>query len=152
VVAWWEYVVLKVPVSELYWVRTGAAVVAGDTRTDSFTEFFADVQPRLNRALVAALGTQDGLEATQEALAWGWEHWDELGAMNNPAGYLYRVGRSRARRLRRRPPVLPPIGTGRDLPWVEPGLPTALARLSEKLNRPGKVGDFWPWKRGWSHE
>jgi RNA polymerase sigma-70 factor (ECF subfamily) len=107
-------------------------VVAERTGADSFTEFFTDVQPRLNRALVAALGAQDGVEATQEALVWGWEHWDELCAMDNPAGYLYRVGRSRARRWWRRPKVLPPIRSGEGLPWVEPGLPAALARLSEK--------------------
>ena len=107
-------------------------MVAEDTLTESFTEFFATVQPRLRRALVAALGAQEGSEAAQEALTWGWEHWDELRSMGNPAGYLYRVGRSRARRLRTRTGHLPPVRSDASLPWVEPSLPRALGRLSEK--------------------
>ena len=42
-----------------------------------------------------------------EALAFGWEHWNRVREMDNPCGYLYRVGRSRAdapRELR-----LPPV-------------------------------------------
>ena len=52
--------------------------------------------------------------------------------MNNSVGYLYRVGQSRARRLRRlyrRPAVLPSPQSDR-APWVEPALPAALADLS----------------------
>lgn len=107
-------------------------VVAEDTLKDSFTGFFTAVQPRLRRALVAALGTQEGSEATQEALTWGWEHWDELRSMENPAGYLYKVGRSRARRFRSQARRLPAIRSDASLPWVEPALPGALGRLSEK--------------------
>lgn len=51
--------------------------------------------------------------------------------MRNPAGYLYRVGRRRTRRLRRRPPDLPRLRPGRE-PWVEPGLVRALSHLSER--------------------
>lgn len=103
-----------------------------DTKAASFTEFFAAVQPRLRHALAAALGADVGVEAAQEALAWGWEHWDRLQAMDNPAGYLYRVGRSRSRRLRRRPVRLPAVQPSNPLPWVEPELPAALQLLSEK--------------------
>jgi len=106
-------------------------VVSKDALTGSFTEFFAEVEPRLRLALGASLGREMGREAAAEAMAWGWEHWEELQAMTNPAGYLYRVGRSRSRRLFRRPPVLPPVELER-LPAVEPGLPDALARLSER--------------------
>jgi hypothetical protein len=31
-------------------------------------------------------------------LAYGFEHWGKVGPMANPAGYLYRVGQSEARR------------------------------------------------------
>lgn len=34
-------------------------------------------------------------------MAWGWEHAGELAAMTNPAGYLFRVGQSAARRYRK---------------------------------------------------
>ncbi len=106
-------------------------MVSSKILSGTFTEFFTEVEPRPRHALVAALGTELGRDAAAEALAYGWEHWDELRHMSNPAGYLYKVGRSRSRRFRRQPPLLPPIQPGR-MPEVEPGLPTALARLSER--------------------
>ena len=102
-----------------------------ETRARAFTEFFGDVEPRLRYALTASLGVDVGGEAAAEALAYGWEHWNRVGRMDNPAGYLYRVGRSRGRRLRRRHSSLPPVGEV-SLPWVEVGLPAALAELSER--------------------
>ena len=51
--------------------------------------------------------------------------------MDNPTGYLYRVGQSKARRYRRRPKRLPEVEAVAH-PWVEPGLPAALDRLSER--------------------
>ena len=106
-------------------------MVSSKILTNSFTEFFTQVEPGLRHALVAALGTDRGRDAAAEALAYGWEHWGELQQMGNPAGYLYKVGRSRSRRFHRQPPVLPTIQTYR-IPEVEPGLPAALARLSER--------------------
>ena len=50
--------------------------------------------------------------------------------MNNPAGYLYRVGQSAARRHRRTGPLFPVVHHD-ELPQVEPGLPKALSRLSK---------------------
>ena len=50
--------------------------------------------------------------------------------MENPVGYLYRVGRSRAR-PRRRPALLP--GTAAvGIPEIEPRLPELLAALPER--------------------
>ena len=49
--------------------------------------------------------------------------------MTNPAGYLFRVGQSRARRYRRRPVAFPMVVSS-TLPQVEPGLPAALASLT----------------------
>ena len=106
-------------------------MVSEDALTGSFTEFFSETEPRLRHALSAALGVDRGREAAAEALAWGWEHWDEVRAMANPAGYLYKVGRSRSRRLFRLGPVLPAVNPER-VPAVEPGLPRALGRLSER--------------------
>ncbi len=106
-------------------------MVLKPTLTRSYTDFFVEAEPRLRHALGAALGAERGREAAAEAMAWGWEHWEELREMRNPAGYLYKVGRSRSRRFFRKPPVLPALRTAH-IPEVEPGLPVALARLSER--------------------
>ena len=98
---------------------------------ESFVEFAERTSPHLKAALVAAVGIDRAPDATAEALAYGWEHWDRVGSMENPAGYLYRVGVSKGRRRRPFRPLLPSPPTG-EMPWVEPGLPKALSRLSEK--------------------
>ena len=52
--------------------------------------------------------------------------------MANPAGYLYRVGkRYGMRHIRQRPYLLPRPPESHD-PWIEPALPAALERLSER--------------------
>jgi len=106
--------------------------VTAERETASFAEFVAAVEPRLRRALTAGWGIELGREATAEALAWAWAHWPEVQTFDNPAGYLYRVGRDRARRLGRRPLLEFPSGVDAAMPWVEPGLPAALARLSHR--------------------
>lgn len=64
--------------------------------------FLADARSRLERALVARFGVDDGLDAAAEALVYASENWHRLQAMANPVGYLYRVGESRGKRLRGR--------------------------------------------------
>lgn len=98
-------------------------------RSDAFTEFVKDVELRLQHALIARFGLEMGREGAAEALAYAWEHWDNVKTMSNPAGYLYRVAASRSRRIRRPTPVLPEVAEG-TANWVEPGLPAALGRLS----------------------
>ena len=96
-----------------------------------YTAFVEEVGERLRLALLSAYGPEAGAEATAETLGYAWEHWDRIGAMSNPAGYLYRVGQSRARRYRRRPVRLPaPIEASE--PLVEPGLVGALEHLPER--------------------
>jgi len=98
-------------------------------RVDGFTAFFHQVEPRLRRGLVATLGLENGAEATAEAMVYAWEHWERVERMENPVGYLYRVGchsRPRRRPSRR---LFPEVEEDR-WPWVEPGLPGALDRLS----------------------
>ena len=97
----------------------------------TFESFVCTTEPRLRDALSATLGTDAGREATADALAYAWEHWDRVGAMENPAGYLYRVGRNRGRRALQHRVVLMPVAT-EHAPWIEPGLPAALASLSEQ--------------------
>jgi DNA-directed RNA polymerase specialized sigma24 family protein len=113
---------------------------------ESFTTFVKETEPRLRLALVAAFGQDRGLDATADALAYAFENWDRIETMENPAGYLYRVGRSRARLAGIRPRFAPvPV---EDAPNVEPGLPAALRRLSEKQ----RVAVVMVHAYGWSRE
>jgi RNA polymerase sigma-70 factor (ECF subfamily) len=107
-------------------------LLSEDTKAGSFVEFVTATEARLRIALSAAHGLERGREAAAEALAYGWEHWERINTMDNPAGYLYRVGHNHAKRLRSRQAVsLPGVDVQRD-PWVEPGLPAALAKLPEQ--------------------
>jgi RNA polymerase sigma factor (sigma-70 family) len=94
-----------------------------------FEAFVVATQPRLSRALAAAYGFEDGRDATAEALAYAFEHWDELQHVANLPGYLFRVGQTRARRRRSRVLFAVPEG---DEHRFEPALPTALASLTER--------------------
>ncbi len=100
------------------------------TAREVFTEFVRVVEPRLRIALVARYGPERGREATAEALAFAWEQWDRVGEMDNPIGYLFRVGQSKSR-SRRRPPLAAHRPESHE-PWVEPGLPDALKSLSNR--------------------
>jgi DNA-directed RNA polymerase specialized sigma24 family protein len=94
-----------------------------------FTAFVEKAEPRLRVALMSAYGPERGREATAEALAYAWEHWDRVEVMEHPVAFLYRVGQSKSRpRKRPRPDPKPP----HEDPWVEPKLPAALNRLSRK--------------------
>lgn len=97
----------------------------------SYDDFVLEAGDRLRAALVSAYGLEVGIEATSEALAYGWEAWDRLQAMDNPVGYLYRVGQTAAGRYRRNAPVLDrPLPD--EIPNFEPGLVPALEQLSEQ--------------------
>jgi len=106
-------------------------VLSDETTTDAFTDFVSAVEAKLRRALMGTLGVDLGREAAAEALAYGWEHWARVRDMDNPVGYLYRVGVNHGKKARLRRVSLPPVPIVK-LPWVEPGLPDALARLPEK--------------------
>jgi DNA-directed RNA polymerase specialized sigma24 family protein len=119
-------------------VRRGAAPVApseaAPESSAEFETFVRGVEPRLRRALVAAYGFEDGRDATAEALAYAWEHWARVRDMPNAAGYLFRIAQSsaaRGRRWHRRPPSLLNHLSGSEHEF-EPGLPKALASLSER--------------------
>jgi DNA-directed RNA polymerase specialized sigma24 family protein len=113
----------------LYVVTKKRHTVRDSSGTEGFESFVREVEPRLKRALIAALGVERGLEAAAEAVSYGWQHWDRVHQMENPAGYLYRVGRSQGK-PDPRPMVLPMVDPHTPA-WVEPGLPAALAKLSE---------------------
>lgn len=107
-------------------------MLANRAETRDFADFFAEAEPRLRVALVSSLGLELGQEASAEALAFAWENWDRVSATKNPIGYLYGVGRNKGRTMRRRPFRMLFDVLADDPPWVEPALPGALARLSER--------------------
>jgi len=95
--------------------------------------FIADAAVTLRRALVARNGLDRGCEAAAEAIAWAWEHLDDLATMANPLGYLYRVGQSslrRSYRLDRLRVDLLPDGAIFDAHHVDTHLFEALRRLT----------------------
>ncbi len=84
----------------------------------------------LRRALVARNGLEVGVEAAADAMAWAVEHWDRLVTMENPTGYLYRVGQTAARRHRRRIRLdFPDEPRWEDAPVLEGDVFAALAKL-----------------------
>lgn len=118
---------------------------AAEAHRREFAQWFREVQPRLQRALSAAYGADAGYEATAEALAWAWEHWDRIAGADDPVRYLYRVAQSRSRRPRI--PVFSDRAVWAD-PWVEPALAGALARLSERQ----RVAVILMHAHGWTAE
>lgn len=105
---------------------------ARDSQVDAFTRFVTDHESRLRESLIAACGGAVGRDAAAEALAYGWDNWDRISRMENPVGYLFKVGLSRGRdAMSKRPPVFDPVEPAR-IPDVEPRLPEALAGLSER--------------------
>ena len=98
-------------------------------RNEEFTAFVTEHEPRLRRAFVAAYGGYRGREATAEALAYAWEHWNRLSGMHNVPGYLFRVGQSRTKDRRDRSTFAP---ADKGDPLFEPGLEPALKALSDR--------------------
>jgi DNA-directed RNA polymerase specialized sigma24 family protein len=95
---------------------------------DEFEAFARQAGPRLARALVASRGVHGAADAASEALAYAFEHWHDVRTMQNPMGYLFRVGQSRTR-PRQQPRLPAPDQVG--LPDVEPRLVPALLALPE---------------------
>jgi RNA polymerase sigma factor (sigma-70 family) len=97
---------------------------------DDFSVFVKETEPKLSRALAAAYGIQVGRDATADSMAYAWEHWERIQYMANPAGYLFRVGQTSARKYMRSGPLFPAVDRI-ELPHIEPALPSALTALSE---------------------
>lgn len=101
--------------------------------SDSFTEFVLKQQDGLRRALIAGFGPDVGREAAEEALIYGWRHWPRVRTLDNPVGYLYKVGHRMGIKLSRpRPGPVFPVSAPDENPGFEPMLPEALALLSER--------------------
>lgn len=95
---------------------------------ETFEDFVRVMRPRLTRAFVGCRGVSDAPDAAAEALAFAYEHWERVRTMENPGGYLYRVGQSRTRL--RKPPSLP-LPAEVNLPEIEPDLVPAMLALPE---------------------
>lgn len=82
-------------------VVPGSAVLA-DTAADPkarFERFCVEEHAAMANALGWALGNHDlGREATDEAFARAYERWTSVSTMDNPAGWVYRVGLNWGRR------------------------------------------------------
>lgn len=77
---------------------------------DELVDFLVAARPDLERALVARFGLHDGMDAASSAVDYAYHHWDRLAAMDNPAGYLYRVAVSSVRNAERRRRSEPLVG------------------------------------------
>ncbi|MEM8923717.1 MAG: sigma factor-like helix-turn-helix DNA-binding protein [Actinomycetota bacterium] len=100
-----------------------------------YRSFFEEAAPRLQSALVAGFGLEDGKDAASEALGWAWRNWERLSTVDNRIGYLYRVGRNHALRQRDRHPKggrLTEHADGWEMPDFEPGLVRFMADLPEQ--------------------
>jgi DNA-directed RNA polymerase specialized sigma24 family protein len=104
------------------------AVMSPTADATEFEKFADAARPRLTRAFVSTRGLDGAADAAAEALAYAFEHWDEVRALENPVGLLYRVGQSRTR-PRRTPPLPAPRSVG--LPDIEPRLVPALMALPQ---------------------
>ena len=112
-----------------------SSVPLRDSAEKAFTAFVEQHERQLREALTAAFGVEVGREATADALAEAWLRWDRVATMDNPVGYLYVVGRNRARRdLKRRSTATLRIAAPAfdASPSVEPALAGALSTLSER--------------------
>ena len=100
---------------------------------EGFDAFFAEAETPLRRALVATYGPTIGRGAAVDALSWAWEHWDRLRHLDNPIGYLYRVGQTAATRSMRPLRVVPSEENGHPVDAGErTDLEHGLAGLSDQ--------------------
>lgn len=94
----------------------------------AFTEFLDRHGPGLRHAFIARYGPDIGSDVMGDVLEYAWAHWRRVVTMDNPSGWLYRVGQSKSRRYFRRPRQLPPLPPTTN-PAVEPELPRIIAAL-----------------------
>ncbi len=88
-------------------VDPGLYVVVEDTERLAFHDFYVGSRDRVGRALAMTLGDADlAADSVDEAMARAYQRWSSVSRMDNPSGWVYRVGlnlaRSRIRRITRR--------------------------------------------------
>lgn len=123
-----------------------------DDPSATFASFFEQAEPRLRSALSGAFGTELGRDAAADALAWAWQHRERLHDLDNPIGYLYRVGRSRAlRHVRRREVPRPSDGEGMDEAREDPDPELTLLALLAELPEHQRVAVWMVHGLGYRH-
>lgn len=96
----------------------------------SFETFFNHHEPAVRRALVSGFGGEIGREATVVAFGRSWQDWNRISGLDNPAGYVFRIGQNWAKgQVRNESPVFS-TRTAVTESSYEPGLADALASLS----------------------
>ena len=129
-------------------VIDGLETVPGaEAPVTAFEHFVAATGSRLRVALVARYGVEVGVDACADALAYAWEHWPRVGTMTNPAGYLYRVGQTSARRQARwgRVPAFPAERSGDAAAEGSDGLEHLLAKLDERQRVAVVLAHVYEW-------
>ncbi|MGB0112332.1 MAG: sigma factor-like helix-turn-helix DNA-binding protein [Ilumatobacteraceae bacterium] len=107
-------------------------LVAVDAVRD-FDEFYGPTRQSVGRALAVTLRDVDlATDSVDEALVRAYQRWEQVGRLDNPAGWVYRVGlnhaRSRLRRLLRRVPA--PATESVEFTVADPAIDDAIAELS----------------------
>jgi RNA polymerase sigma factor (sigma-70 family) len=119
------------------WDEARAELVPAAVTVRDFSEFYAATREQVARALAVTLGDADlAADAADEALARAYLKWAQVGQLDNPGGWVFRVGLNWARSsLRRRHRPARRLGDVDSLelpPVVEPALTKALAELSTR--------------------
>lgn len=102
----------------------------------AFDDFYRTHRTSVARALALTLRDVDlATEATDEAMARAYQRWAQVRSIDNPAGWVYRVGlnwsRSVIRRITRPAPTWVGGSTSSPAPVVQdPAIDRALAELS----------------------
>ncbi|MEP7113598.1 MAG: sigma factor-like helix-turn-helix DNA-binding protein [Ilumatobacteraceae bacterium] len=101
-----------------------------------FEEFYREQRAPIGRALAITLrDTQLASEAVDEAMARAYQRWGQVQALDNPGGWVYRVGLNWSRSILRRALRPAPVwvtnsGSVTDRSGLDPTIDRALAQLS----------------------
>ncbi len=100
-----------------------------------FEEFYREQRASIGRALAVTLrDTQLASEAVDEAMARAYQRWNRVQSLDNPGGWVYRVGLNWSRSILRRamrtaPAWVTTSDTGFDGSGIDPAIDKALSEL-----------------------
>ena len=110
--------------------------LTGEAARAEFHDFYTASRDRVGRALALTLGNDDlASDSVDEAMVRAYQRWGKVAALDNPAGWVYRVAvnvaRSRIRRVARRITFGTVVATPEATREVHPGDPSIVAALAE---------------------